>query len=199
MIAQLYGRIVSKDPQEVVLDTGGVGYRVFIPVSTFYRLPDTGAEARLRIHTHVREDALALFGFLSEIEHSLFEKLIGVAGVGPKLAVTILSGMEAPDLVDALRAGDIPRLVRIPGVGRKTAERLVLELKDKLPARAPSLDSGPAAPPPHTPREDLLLALVHLGYSRPEAERGAENALREQPDGRFEELLRLSLRSLALR
>jgi holliday junction DNA helicase RuvA len=198
VIAQLYGRIVSKDPQEVVLDTGGVGYRVFIPVSTFYRLPEVGAEARLRIHTHVREDALALFGFLSEIEHSLFEKLIGVAGVGPKLAVTILSGMEAPDLVDALRAGDIPRLVRIPGVGRKTAERLVLELKDKLPARAPSLDSGPVAPP-STPREDLLLALIHLGYSRPEAERGAESALREQPAGRFEELLRLSLRSLALR
>jgi holliday junction DNA helicase RuvA len=198
VIAQLHGRIVSKDPQEVILDTGGVGYRVFIPVSTFYRLPDTGAEARLRIHTHVREDALALFGFLSEIEHSLFEKLIGVAGVGPKLAVTILSGMEAPDLVDALRAGDIPRLVRIPGVGRKTAERLVLELKDKLPARAPSLDSAPAEPR-STPREDLLLALVHLGYSRPEAERGAERALREQPDGRFEDLLRLSLRSLALR
>lgn len=198
MIAQLHGRIVSKDPQEVVLDTGGVGYRVFIPVSTFYRLPETGAEARLRIHTHVREDALALFGFLSEVEHSLFEKLIGVAGVGPKLAVTILSGMEAPDLVDALRAGDIPRLVRIPGVGRKTAERLVLELKDKLPARAPTLDPGPASPP-STPHEDLLLALVHLGYSRPEAERGADRALRELPEGRFEELLRLSLRSLALR
>jgi holliday junction DNA helicase RuvA len=198
VIAQLYGRIVSKDPQEVVLDTGGVGYRVFIPVSTFYRLPDTGAEARLRIHTHVREDALALFGFLSEVEHSLFEKLIGVAGVGPKLAVTILSGMEAPDLVEALGAGDIPRLVRIPGVGRKTAERLVLELKDKLPPRTASLDPGPAPAPP-TPREDVLLALVHLGYSRPEAERGADRALREQPDGRFEELLRLSLRSLALR
>jgi holliday junction DNA helicase RuvA len=198
VIAQLHGRILSKDPQEVVVDTGGVGYRVFIPVSTFYRLPEAGEETRLRIHTHVREDALALFGFLTEVEHSLFEKLIGVAGVGPKLAVTILSGMEAPDLVEALRAGDVPRLVRIPGVGRKTAERLVLELKDKLPARAPSLDPGPA-PAPSTPREDVLLALVHLGYSRPEAERGADRALREQPEGRFEELLRLSLRSLALR
>lgn len=198
MIAQLHGRILSKDPQEVVLDTGGVGYRVFIPVSTFCRLPDPGAEARLRIHTHVREDALALFGFLSEVEHSLFEKLIGVAGVGPKLAVTILSGMEAPDLVDALRAGDIPRLVRIPGVGRKTAERLVLELKDKLPARSSTLDSPPAALQ-SSPREDLVLALVHLGYSRPEAERGADRAVREQPEGRFEDLLRLSLRSLALR
>jgi Holliday junction DNA helicase RuvA len=198
MIAQLHGRIVRKDPQEVVLDTGGVGYRVFIPVSTFYRLPEEGAEARLRIHTHVREDALALFGFLTEVEHDLFEKLIGVAGVGPKLAVTILSGMEAPDLVDALRAGDVPRLVRIPGVGRKTAERLVLELKEKLPARAAALDPGPATPAP-TPREDVLLALIHLGYSRPEAERGADRAIREQPDARFEDLLRLSLRSLALR
>jgi holliday junction DNA helicase RuvA len=198
VIAQLHGRILRKDPQEVVVDTGGVGYRVFIPVSTFYRLPEAGEETQLRIHTHVREDALALFGFLSEVEHSLFEKLIGVAGVGPKLAVTILSGMEAPDLVDALRAGDVPRLVRIPGVGRKTAERLVLELKDKLPARTPSLDPGRASSP-STPREDVLLALVHLGYSRPEAERGADRALREQPDGRFEELLRLSLRSLALR
>jgi Holliday junction DNA helicase RuvA len=198
MIAQLHGRIVRKDPQEVVLDTGGVGYRVFIPVSTFYRLPEEGAEARLRIHTHVREDALALFGFLSEIEHDLFEKLIGVAGVGPKLAVTILSGMEAPELVDALRAGDVPRLVRIPGVGRKTAERLVLELKEKLPARAAALDPGPAMPA-STPREDVLLALIHLGYSRPEAERGADRAIREQPDARFEDLLRLSLRSLALR
>jgi Holliday junction DNA helicase RuvA len=198
MIAQLHGRIVRKDPQEVVLDTGGVGYRVFIPVSTFYRLPEEGGEARLRIHTHVREDALALFGFLSEVEHDLFEKLIGVAGVGPKLAVTILSGMEAPDLVDALRAGDVPRLVRIPGVGRKTAERLVLELKEKLPARAAALDPGPAMPA-STPREDVLLALIHLGYSRPEAERGADRAIREQPDARFEDLLRLSLRSLALR
>ncbi|MET0430650.1 MAG: Holliday junction branch migration protein RuvA [Microvirga sp.] len=198
MIAQLHGRIVRKDPQEVVVDTGGVGYRVFIPVSTFYRLPDEGAETRLRIHTHVREDALALFGFLTETEHDLFEKLIGVAGVGPKLAVTILSGMEAPDLVDALRAGDLPRLVRIPGVGRKTAERLVLELKDKLPTRPPTLEPGPSTAPP-TPREDLILALVHLGYSRPEAERGADRAHREQPDARFEELLRLSLRSLALR
>jgi Holliday junction DNA helicase RuvA len=198
VIAHLHGRILSKDPQEVVLDTGGVGYRVFIPVSTFYRLPDAGSEARLRIHTHVREDALALFGFLSEAEHTLFEKLIAVAGVGPKLAVTILSGMEAPDLVEALRTGDIPRLVRIPGVGRKTAERLVLELKDKLPARTATLDPDPVPAPP-TPREDVLLALLHLGYSRPEAERGADRALREQPEGRFEDLLRLSLRALALR
>lgn len=198
MIAQLRGRIARKEPQEVVLDAGGVGYRVFIPVSTFYRLPDEGTEITLRIHTHVREDALALFGFLTDVEHGLFEKLIGVAGVGPKLAVTILSGMEAPDLVDALRANDIPRLVRIPGVGRKTAERLVLELKDKLPARSAALDPGPT-PPPSTPHDDLLLALVHLGYSRPEAERGADRALREQPDARFEDLLRLSLRSLALR
>lgn len=198
MIAQLRGRILRKDPQEVVVDVGGVGYRVLIPVSTFYRLPDEGAETALRIHTHVREDALALFGFLSAAEHGLFERLIGVAGVGPKLAVNVLSGMEAPDLVDALRAGDVARLTRIPGVGRKTAERLILELKDKMPARTAPAETG-APETPSTSRDDLLSALVHLGYTRVEAERGVDRALREDGAGRFEDLLRRSLRALATR
>lgn len=199
MIAQLQGRILRKDPQEVIVDVGGVGYRVLIPVSTFYRLPDEGTQTVLRIHTHVREDALALFGFLTAAEHDLFLRLIEVAGVGPKLAVNVLSGMEAPDLIEALRASDVARLTRIPGVGKKTAERLVLELKDKMPARPPTADA--AVPEPGgSSRDDLLSALVHLGYSRVEAERGVERAMKEDGVGsRFEDLLRRSLRALATR
>jgi Holliday junction DNA helicase RuvA len=198
LIAQLQGRILRKGPQEVVMDVGGVGYRVLIPVSTFYRLPDEGAQATLRIHTHVREDALALFGFLTAAEHELFERLIDVAGVGPKLAIAVLSGMEATDLVEALRASDVARLTRIPGVGRKTAERLVLELKDKMPARtSPADTTAPEAG--GSSRDDLLSALVHLGYSRVEAERGVERAMKEDGGGRFEDLLRRSLRALATR
>lgn len=198
MIAQLQGRILRKGPQEVVIDVGGVGYRVLIPVSTFYRLPDEGSETVLRIHTHVREDALALFGFLTGTEHDLFLRLIDVAGVGPKLAIGVLSGMEAPDLIEALRSSDVARLTRIPGVGRKTAERLVLELKDKMPARVTPADTS-AAESSGTSRDDLLSALAHLGYSRVEAERGVERAMKEDGGGRFEDLLRRSLRSLATR
>ncbi len=196
MIAHLRGRILRKGPQEVVVDVGGVGYRVAIPVSTFYRLGDTGAEVSLLTHTHVRDDTLALFGFLSAGEQALFEKLISVAGVGPKLAINILSGIEAPDLVAALTAGDLARLTRIPGVGKKTAERLVLELKDQMPALRPAVEA-PATPHPASPREDLVSALVHLGYSRPEAERGVERALKEDGRGRFEDLLRRTLRTLS--
>jgi Holliday junction DNA helicase RuvA len=199
LIAQLQGRILRKGPQEVVVDVAGVGYRVLIPVSTFYRLPDEGAQATLRIHTHVREDALALFGFLSAAEHELFERLIEVAGVGPKLAIAVLSGMEATDLVDSLRAGDVARLTRIPGVGRKTAERLVLELKDKMPARTAAAADAAAPEASGSSRDDLLSALVHLGYSRVEAERGVDRALKEDGGGRFEDLLRRSLRALATR
>lgn len=195
MIGQLRGQILRKSPQEVVLEVGGVGYRVLIPVSTFYRLGEAGASVSLRVHTHVREDALALYGFLSESEQALFEKLIGVAGVGPKLAINILSGIEAPELVAALREADVARLTRIPGVGKKTAERLVLELKEKMPA--PAAGEGAAAAAPGGAKQDLVSALVHLGYSHAEAERGAERALREAGDGRFEDLLRRSLRALS--
>jgi Holliday junction DNA helicase RuvA len=195
VIAHLAGTILRKSPQEVVVDVGGVGYRVQIPVSTFYRLADEGAAVQLRIHTHVREDALTLFGFLSSGEQALFERLIDVAGVGPKLAVNILSGIEAPELVDALRTSDVPRLTRIPGVGKKTAERLVLELKDKVPVLA--APSEPAAAPARGGlKEDLVSALANLGYSRPEAERGVDGALREG-EGRFEDLLRRALRVLS--
>ena len=132
MIAQLRGCLLRKEPQEAVVDVGGVGYRVTIPLSTFYRLGEAGSEVTLLTHTHVREDALALFGFLTAVEQALFERLIAVSGVGPKLAVSVLSGIEAPELVAALRSSDVARLTRIPGVGKKTAERLVVELKDKM-------------------------------------------------------------------
>jgi Holliday junction DNA helicase RuvA len=196
VIAQVRGCLVRKGPQEAVVDVGGVGYRVAIPLSTFYRIGEPGGEVTLLIHTHVREDALALFGFLTAAEQALFERLIAVSGVGPKLAVGILSGIEAPDLVAALRASDVARLTRIPGVGKKTAERLVLELKDKVQGLAATEEAAPAASPAGTAKEDLVSALLHLGYSRPEAERGVERALKEG-DGRFEDLLRRTLRILS--
>jgi Holliday junction DNA helicase RuvA len=195
VIARLHGRLLRKDMQDAVVDVGGVGYRVTIPLSTFYRLPALGADVTLLTHTHVREDTLALFGFLSPGEQALFERLIAVSGVGPKLAIAILSGIEAPELVSALRTSDVARLTRIPGVGKKTAERLVLELKDKMQGLAAAEDGATAAVTAG-PREDLVSALVHLGYSRPEAERGAERALKEG-DGSFEEQLRRSLRILS--
>ncbi len=196
MIAQVRGRLLRKEPQQAVVDVGGVGYRVTIPLSTFYRLGEPGSEVTLLTHTHVREDALALFGFLTAVEQALFERLIAVSGVGPKLAVGVLSGIEAPDLVTALRTNDLARLTRIPGVGKKTAERLVLELKDKLQ------DLPSSAEPPTAPggaADDVVSALVHLGYSRPEAERAAERAMREHSDGRFEDLLRFALQVVARR
>jgi len=197
VIAQVRGRLLRKQPQEAVVDVGGVGYRVTIPLSTFYRIGEPGAEVTLLTHTHVREDALALFGFLTATEQALFERLIAVSGVGPKLAVSILSGIEAPDLVAALRSGDVLRLTRIPGVGKKTAERLVLELKDKMQALAAATPEEAPGAPVSSPKEDLVSALVHLGYSRPEAERGVDRALKDGGDGRFEDLLRRTLRILS--
>jgi Holliday junction DNA helicase RuvA len=162
-------------------------------LSTFYRLGEPGDEVRLQVHTHVREDALVLFGFLSADEQAMFERLIDVSGVGPKLAVNILSGIEAMELADALRSADLARLTRVPGVGKKTAERLVLELKDKLPPR-----HGPAVPdaPSTTLKQDLISALANLGYTRGEAEKSVDKVLRDG-EGRFEDLLRSALRSLS--
>jgi Holliday junction DNA helicase RuvA len=195
VIAELRGKLLRKQPQEAVIDVAGVGYRVTIPLSTFYRIGDPGAQVTLLTHTHVREDTLALFGFLTPVEQLLFERLIAVSGVGPKLAISILSGIEAPDLVAALKASDISRLTRIPGVGKKTAERLSLELKDKMQGLVATEEAAPAGAPASA-QEDLVSALVHLGYSRPEAERGVERAL-AQGEGRFEDLLRRSLRVLS--
>ncbi len=197
MIGSLRGQILRKGPQDVLVDVAGVGYRVTIPVSTFCRLGDEGSEVRLLVHTHVREDALALFGFLTATEQLLFERLIGVSGVGPKLAINILSGIEAPELVSALRQADIARLTRIPGVGKKTAERLILELKDKMPALAASEADAVAPAEPESMKDDIVSALANLGYSRPEAEKGVARALREDSDGRFEDLLRRALRILS--
>jgi len=196
VIAQVRGRLLRKEPQEAIVDVGGVGYRVTIPLSTFYRIGEPGDEVTLLTHTHVREDTLALFGFLTATEQILFERLIAVSGVGPKLAVSILSGIEAPDLVAALRSSDVARLTRIPGVGKKTAERLILELKDKMQGLAATEAPVPGGPPAST-KEDLVSALVHLGYSRPEAERGVERALKDDGTGRFEDVLRRTLRILS--
>jgi Holliday junction DNA helicase RuvA len=195
VIAHLRGRILRKAPQELVLDVAGVGYRITIPLSTFYRLGEPGSEVSLLTHTHVREDTFALFGFLTPSEQALFERLISVAGVGPRLAVGILSGIEAPDLVGALRSGDVVRLTRIPGVGKKTAERLVVELKDKMDGLEGAEPAAGAVP--GGPQDDLVAALVHLGYSRGEARRGVERALEDGGDGRFEDLLRRTLRILS--
>jgi Holliday junction DNA helicase RuvA len=196
VIAQVRGRLLRKEPQEAVVDVGGVGYRVAIPLSTFYRIGEPGKEVTLLTYTHVREDALALFGFLTATEQALFERLIAVSGVGPRLALSILSGIEAPDLVGALRSSDVARLTRIPGVGKKTAERLVLELKEKMAGLEAAEAAAPAASPAASAKEDLVSALVHLGYSRPEAERGVDRALKEG-EGRFEDLLRRTLRILS--
>jgi len=196
MIGFLRGAVLRKSPQEILLDVAGVGYRVLVPVSTFCRLPDPGGEAKLLIHTHVREDQLVLFGFSNPTELELFEKLISVSGVGPKVALGVLSGIEAEDLVHAIRANDLARLTRVPGVGKKTAERVILELKDKLKAFQ-VLSPGAKAPSPA--KGDLLSALSNLGYTSSEAERAAEEALHNRPDAPLGDLLREALRVITRR
>lgn len=193
MIAQLRGVLVEKHPNQAVVETGGVGYDVTIPVSTFTHLPDAGAEVRLRIHTHVREDALALYGFLTSDEKALFEKLIGVSGIGPTLAVKVLSGVAAADLVNALRRGEVERLVRIPGVGKKTAERMVLELRDKLPAVTGEEPAVPAAETLAPVEQDVLSALLNLGCARPQAEAAVRKAKAAGVSADFEPLFRRAL------
>ena len=196
MIGFLRGVLLQKSPQEVLLDVGGVGYRVLVPISTFCRLGDQGAHSQLLIHTHVREDQLTLYGFATPAELELFEKLIGVSGVGPKVALGVLSGIEADDLVHAIRANDVARLTRVPGVGKKTAERLILELKDKISSLR-GATAEPVAPSPN--RTDLLSALANLGYSSTEAERAATEALRLQPDASLGDILREALRAITRR
>ena len=197
MIGYLRGRLGDKQPNRIVVDVQGVGYELHVPLSTFYGLGETGAEVALRVHTHVREDTLALFGFATALELRLFEHLIAVNGVGPRLALTVLSGMEPPDFVQAVRQGDVVRLTRIPGVGRKTAERIALELKDRLAAAAADAADGdePGAAD-DAGREDALSALLNLGYHRTAAERALESARRAGAVG-FEGTLRGALRELA--
>jgi holliday junction DNA helicase RuvA len=196
MIGRLRGQLIDKQPQGITVDVGGVGYRVQVPLSTYYRVGEIDSAVDLRIHTHVREDALTLFGFATTAEHELFERLIAVSGVGPRLATNILSGIDAAELVAALAAGDVARLTRIPGVGKKTAERLVLELREAMQRQASSTAVLSGA---DRHKRDLLAALIHLGYSRAEAERAADRVLREQPDAPMEDWLRSALHALSAR
>jgi len=195
VIAHLHGRILEKQPNRIVVDVNGVGYDLSVPLSTFYGLGEPGSEIALRIHTHVREDALLLYGFATRLEQDLFERLIGISGIGPKVALAVLSGIEPAELVRAIERGDLARLTAIPGVGKKTSERIVLELKDRLP-RPPIAASGAPSEAPAL-RDDVLSALINLGYHRPLAERAVEAAVKATPGGDFERTLKQALRELA--
>jgi len=195
VIAHLTGTLLEKHVQRLIVDVGGVGYDVNVPLSTFYTVGDPGSRVALRVHTHVREDALQLFGFATALELSLFQKLIGVSGIGPKVALSVLSGIEPADLVRAIRQSDVARLVRIPGVGKKTGERLVLELKDRLPQAAASEPEAPAAEGDDV-RADLLSALANLGYQRAAIEKTVEKVMRQSTTTEFEPLLREILKAM---
>jgi Holliday junction DNA helicase RuvA len=196
MIGHLSGTILEKHPNQIMLDVGGVGYDVQIPISTYSALADTGAAASLRIHTHVREDAIVLFGFSTAEEKALFERLISVSGIGPKLALAVLSGLPTAGLVTAIRSSDIAALVRIPGVGKKTAERMVLELKDKLAGvevagkAAATAESGPDY---NALDKDVLSALVNLGCARPAAEEAIRKVKEKGQPAAFEAYFRAAL------
>lgn len=197
MIAHLRGRLVSKTPNQTIVECGGVGYDVTISVATFSALPAEGTEASLHIHTHVREDQLALFGFAERDEKQLFEKLLTISGIGPKLAITVLSGISSDRLVGAIRSGDHATLTKIPGIGKKTAERVVLELKDKLDDLAVTLPAASGAG--HTPAgDDALSALVNLGYARPIAQKAIETAIARSPEAAndFETLFRAAMAAI---
>jgi Holliday junction DNA helicase RuvA len=197
VIAHLRGRILDKQPNRIVIDINGVGYDVAVPLSTFYGLGDPGADIALRIDTHVREDALTLYGFATPIEQALFERLIGISGIGPKLALSVLSGIEPADLIRAIDQADVARLTNIPGVGKKTSERIVLEMKDRLPRLHAGVAAAVGAVPPAGLRDDLLSALTNLGYHRPLAEKAVESAIKAIPDSDFEATLKRALRELA--
>lgn len=205
MIAHLSGKLLIKQATSVILDVSGVGYEVTIPVSTFYDMEEPGADIQLRIYTHVREDALQLFGFRTARERELFLQLISVTGIGPKLAITMLSGMSADEMINAIRQNNLARLTAVPGVGRKTAERLVIELRDKVNNLAsPALDEQIAGDPSTQPapsggdiRDDALSALINLGYPKAQAEKALTAALGEGGDLSVQVLLRRSLRSLS--
>jgi holliday junction DNA helicase RuvA len=197
MIGQLRGRLAGKRPNQVLVEVGGVGYLVQVPLSTYATLGELHTEVTLLIHTHVREDALALYGFLSSREKHFFELLLSASGVGPTLALKILSGMNVEELVPAIRSGDLARLTRIPGVGRKTAERIVVELKDKLDAVAVEAAEKPAPSSPAGVEADVVSALVNLGYEARTAESAVAEARREAGAANFEKLLRGALQTLS--
>lgn len=195
MIAHLTGTLRDKQLQRIVIDVGGVGYDVNVPLSTFYGIGDLGSQVSLRIHTHVTDESIRLFGFATPLEQQLFEWLISISRIGPKVALSVLSGIEPPDLVKAIRASDLGRLTSIPGVGRKNAERLVIELKD----RVNKLAAGTAELSPSSGddvRDDLLSALANLGYQRAAAEKAVERAFLKVTTREFEPLLREVLKAL---
>ena len=200
MIAHISGPIFSKTTQSVIIDANGIGYEVFVPLSTFYTLPDTGEKASLQIYTHVREDALTLFGFKTKLEKDLFLMLISISGIGPKLAVNILSGIGPRDLVDAIALGDALRLQAIPGVGKKTAERIALELKDRAGRLLDRQDMAPP-PAPEGPDkglvDDTLSALLNLGYSSKHASQAVDRARSVAKELTLEGLIREALKILA--
>jgi Holliday junction DNA helicase RuvA len=205
MIAHLSGTLLAKHATSVVVDVGGVGYEVTIPVTTFYDLEDAGAQVRLNIYTHVREEALQLYGFRTLRERELFQLLIGVSGIGPKSAIAMLSGMNADEIIAAIRTNNVARLTSIPGIGRKTAERLGIELRDKMAAlSSPALEeqlaarpAGASAQTEDSAREDALSALVNLGYQRAAAEKAVARAEQEGGDFTVELILRRALRTLS--
>jgi len=200
VIAYLEGRLARKSPSQVLVLVGGVGYKLFIPVSTYYELPEEGSEVALHVHTHVREDVLALYGFSSVTEERLFQRLIGVNGVGPALALKVMSGLEPKALVDAIRSSDLRRLCSIPGVGKKTAERLVVELRDRM-AELGVVGEDEASRVPlgrvESLRDDVLSALANLGFPRASAEKSVEAVLRDEPEISFEGALKRILRKLS--
>lgn len=196
MIARLHGRIAEKHPHRVTVDVNGVGYDLQIPLSTFYSLGEAGTEAAFRVHTHVREDTLALFGFATALELQVFEQLIGISGIGPRLALAVLSGIEPTDLVRAVARGDVRRLTGIPGIGKKTAERMGLELRDRLPAVPEAGSESEAGGGSAAARGDLVSALVNLGYVRSSAERAVDAALGAGEDA-FEQVLKRALKEIA--
>ena len=198
MIAFLRGRVLDKQPNRIIVDVAGVGYDVQVPLSTFYEVGDEGAEVSLRVYTHVREDQLQLYGFLTELERQLFERLIAISGIGPKLAIVVLSGMETRELVAAVQRADVARLTTIPGIGKKTAERIVLELKDRIAKVALPAASGaaPAASSADQLRSDLLSALLNLGYHRQQAEKAIDATVTSNPNASLEHAVRAALREL---
>ena len=197
MIARLRGTLVDKAPSRIIVDVAGVGYDVQVPLSTFYPLGDEGSTVQLRVHTHVREDLIALYGFATALEHDLFERLIGINGVGPKLALAVLSGIEPEELVRAVREQNVARLTKIPGVGKKTAERIGLELKDRLPLTLTlGLTEKPAPSDADQLRGDVLSALTNLGYQAAAAEKALDAVFAATPAAAFEPALRAALKAL---
>jgi holliday junction DNA helicase RuvA len=197
MIALLRGTLVDKAPNRLIVDVAGVGYDVQVPLSTFYVLGESGTPVSLRIHTHVREDAIALFGFATPLELDLFERLIAISGIGPKLALSVLSGIETSELIRAIRLQDVARLTAIPGIGKKTAERIGLEMKDRLPAALQSAGTvSQTLSPRDQVRDDLISALVNLGYQRASAEKALDATLQQSAEVGFEAALKETLRRL---